>query len=276
MKLTYHIANRLINDPTFMDEIMETQVPHWAKLLKATKEEQDNLIEADPKASMEAVALYDLLNPRNCKYYFITSTVLNQLDHLKVSKKEVDGHGLQYDWTVFRDIPESKKAFIFGTGSMFIFQVKEDNICMFYGIYDTGIKNTFYAHANWTILFADRKTGTQAEHFDSDQARAIDEVIYKLLCFFYLTENTEEILKPGERRGTKKNGKLINDLKVPLTVVTSKWNITSIRTEGFSVSGHLAIRWTGEGRKIAKIVFIPPFEKKGYIRKAKKETVKNP
>ena len=86
----------------------------------------------------------------------------------------------------------------------------------------------------------------------------------------YLSENTEVLLEAGRKTGTKKSGKVINTLPIPLTIVDSNWNITSIRTDGFNVSGHFAIRWVGEGRTEAKMVYISPYEKSGYVRKSKK------
>lgn len=273
MKLDYHIAYRMINDPKMIDEIMELQAPIWLKLMKATPMEKDAIIKDNIEDSMKALNLFQLLDPEGCKYYFITDSVTRNMDRLKVSKRAVVGHDMQYDWTVFAHVPMCKKAFIFGTGDMFIFEIKENDIVIFHNKYDTGIKKAIYGRMGWTCLFADRKTGVQAEHFNSLEAQAIEETIYKILCFFYLSENTEEILKPGQKQGTKKNGKIINSLKIPLIIVNTKWNVTSIRNEGFQVSGHFAIRWSGEGRKIAKMVFIEPFEKHGYIRRAKNETV---
>ena len=80
-------------------------------------------------------------------------------------------------------------------------------------------------------------------------------------------------MKPGEKSGTKKSGKIINSLPVPITIINSKWNITSIRTDGFNVSGHFALYWTGEGRRIPKMIFREPYEKKGYVRKAANKSI---
>lgn len=80
-------------------------------------------------------------------------------------------------------------------------------------------------------------------------------------------------MKPGEKKGTKKSGKIINELPFPLTIINSKWNVTSVRTEGWYVSGHFALRWTGKGREVAKMVFIQPFEKHGMVRKAKMKSI---
>jgi hypothetical protein len=86
-----------------------------------------------------------------------------------------------------------------------------------------------------------------------------------------LTENTEVEVMPGQRYGTRKEGKIINSLKESIIVVNSCWNIKIIRTEGFPVRGHAAIRWTGEGRSIAKLVYIEPYQKTGYSRQSGKE-----
>lgn len=121
----------------------------------------------------------------------------------------------------------------------------------------------------WVMYYLNRNTGELCEHFEHEDVKEIEESVYKFLCFFYLSENQEELIQPKKVYGTRKSGKVLNDFNFPITVVNSKWNITSIRTDGFSVRGHFAVRWTGEGRNIARIVLIEPFEKDGYVRKAK-------
>lgn len=87
----------------------------------------------------------------------------------------------------------------------------------------------------------------------------------------FLSENEEVILMPNQKSGTKKSGKIINQLKVPLTIVDSKWNITSINNTGFDVSGHFRLQPYGVGMQETKMIFIEPFRKNGYVRKAKSE-----
>ena len=82
----------------------------------------------------------------------------------------------------------------------------------------------------------------------------------------YLSENEEMTIPAGAKYGTRKSGKIINSLPFPVTTVTSKWNITSIRTDGFEVSGHLRLQPTNAG---TKMIFIAPFMKHGYKRTAK-------
>ena len=94
-----------------------------------------------------------------------------------------------------------------------------------------------------------------------------ESFIYRLLCFLYLSENTEEVLAPREKRGTRSSGKIINSLPFPLTVVTSKWNVTTKRTEGFDVSGHFRL-WKRKTTGEWEMIFINPFKKSGYTRKS--------
>ena len=124
----------------------------------------------------------------------------------------------------------------------------------------------------WVMLFMNTITGELCEHFDHKDGLEYEELIYKLLCFFYLTENTEEIIAPRSVAGTRKTGKTSNDFNFPLTMVTSKWNITSIRTEGFLVSGHFRLQPKGVGRSEYENIYIAPFEKNGYTRRAKSLT----
>jgi hypothetical protein len=267
MKLRYHVAYRFINDWRFIDEIMETTFPNWQTAKPVT--------DKDFERAAQSIALFDLIDPEDAKHYFITGTVMEKMEYLKVSKRDVPGYGMQYDWRVFAGAKAGKKTFIFPNGQMFRFKIDAGGlISIFYAGYDSGVKNVPDTEVKWVMLYFDTKDGRQCEHFMSEDGKLFEEFIYKLLCFFYLSENTEEILKPGHRQGTKKSGKLINDLGAPLIIVNSKWSITSVRTEGFNVSGHLAIRWTGPGSKIPKMVFIEPFEKKGYVRKALSETIK--
>jgi hypothetical protein len=89
------------------------------------------------------------------------------------------------------------------------------------------------------------------------------------MCFIFLSENEEIVITPGRKHGTKKSGKLINTLNLPIIIVNSRWNITVVRTEGFNVSGHFRIY--RKDREEPKMILIQPYKKNGYIRRAKNE-----
>ena len=65
--------------------------------------------------------------------------------------------------------------------------------------------------------------------------------------------------------------KYFNDLKSPITFLDCRWFRELIIDAPFGVSGHLRWQPCGEGRSKKKLIWIAPFEKKGYHRKPKAE-----
>lgn len=248
MKLDNHIAKRFLTDDMLIMEMLGDTFP-GIPMEKYTE-------------SPEVMGLAKVLYPINQKAYYCTNTVLNMLDMLKVSRKNQD-----YDWSVFNNITNQKFTYIFPDNSLLRVFVDDELIHMTYVFMNMKTEN--YGEMKWVMFYVDKKTGKKCDHFNHKDVQNNEEFVYKLLCFIHLTENDELVLKPKEKTGTKKSGKIVNTLNVPLTIITSRWNTTVIRTEGFSVKGHFAIRWSGEGRLIPKLVFIQPFEKNGYIRSAK-------
>lgn len=96
-------------------------------------------------------------------------------------------------------------------------------------------------------------------------------MIYKLMCFIYLSDIEEIIIPPGVKYGTKKTGHMINEIRTNITIINSRWNVSSVKSEGFAVAGHFRLQPFGEGRTERRIQWIDPFEKTGYNRKATKE-----
>lgn len=189
--------------------------------------------------------------------YYITDTVNDKLDLLKIHKGP---NG--YDWTIFKDIPEGKKTFIFRGDAVLRFHVVGQLITFCY------LKNRLNPHVS--IVWVDRVTNERHEAFVNELKQSIDELtLYRLLCFFYFSENEEIIVKPGQKHGTRKQpGAIYNESDLPVVIVNNNWNVTSIRNEGFDVSGHFRLQPHGKGLKERKMIFIEPFRKHGYIRKA--------
>jgi hypothetical protein len=122
----------------------------------------------------------------------------------------------------------------------------------------------------WVLFWV--KKGVVSENFDSDDVVSCEDEIFRILLFMFISEAKTLVIKPGEKHVSKDGGKLkvLNNTDIDFILVNRSWNVTSVRTDSFSVSGHFAIRWTGKGRTDAKLVFIDPFVKNGYIRKATK------
>jgi hypothetical protein len=251
MRLRNHIAYRFLTDEKFIDEGMEEM--HGKKW---------------PEKPVEEIArVYDLLTFHTLKdpnkTYFVTDTVVDKLDMLHVKKTDD-----KYDWTVFSDVSDCKKTFIFNDNYLVRMIVYPDVIYFLHLSFtkEPTPTNKWWGQSYYVFFYVNRKTGEQCDHFKHPDVKKIETFIYKLLCFVFLSENTEEILKPGEKRGTQKSGKIINELNIPLTLITSKWKVTVIRTEGFAVGGHFRLQPYGPGLTKKRVIFIDPFEKHGYKR----------
>jgi len=96
----------------------------------------------------------------------------------------------------------------------------------------------------------------------------------QLVVTFELFKNYADvetkIISKAKGRKVKMNGdRYKNDCNVPVTIINSAYFTNIIRTVGFKVKGHFALRACGKGRKNRRLVWINPFEKQGYTRKAK-------
>lgn len=262
MKLDKHIAYRFLTDDSLMFEICEKMHPDFKEILEsADAEEEFSIMRAAP-----VISLLTLLDRNDQKAYWLTETVLSKLDMLKVSKQKIMGED-HYDWTVFKNVPDQKATFIFPDNSLLRIRFDNKNIHFIHISYSPEDKDN--GQMNWVCFFLNMETNEFSDNFSHIDVQSIEKFIYRLLCFFYLADNEYKLLTPGQKHGTRKTGKVINSLPINLTIVDNNWNVTSIRTEGFDVKGHFATRWVGKGRKTAKVVFIKPFKKKGYIRRAK-------
>lgn len=264
MILKNHIAFRFLTDSTLPMEMISSTYPADFKQMI------DTLDTKEAKISPNVASLFHLLSSEEQKTFYITDTVIKHLDALKIKKINTEGIGEHYDWTYFKGLKNQKTTFIFPDNSLLRFSVDGDTLhfCNLFFNFNKGDKNN--GQLNWTMFYVNRMTGEQCEHFNHNDVKEIELFVYRLLSFFYLSENEHIIIEPGGKNGNRKQGKFINSFaNIPVTIVNSKWNITSIRTEGFDVDGHFAMRWTGAGRNVPRLVLIEPFKKHGYVRRAK-------
>lgn len=88
-----------------------------------------------------------------------------------------------------------------------------------------------------------------------------------LLLFLKYCDLETKIIKPGKIE--KHVGeKYFNDNKMPIKILNSTWFTTIVRSEGFGVTGHFRFQPYGPGMTQKKLIYIEPFQKYGYIRKA--------
>jgi len=258
MKLDNHIAMHLLTNPELARKVVEQSIP-----------KMDDQRKADTISH---------LHPYGQKAYYITDTVLDKLDMLKVRRDvEVDirmqdstatlGEARTFNWRVFNTFKPAKLTFIL-PDNIVVRIVSNSKVLWFCFIHVNKVDG-IDVEIVWTFFYYDKVADTVSQNWMDKEVMEREEFVYKLLCFFYLAENEEVIVEAGQRYGTRKQGKIINSLPVPITIVNSKWNVTSIRTEGFPVSGHFRLQPTRNGHKM---IFIDPYQKHGYVRRAKKDT----
>lgn len=261
-----HIAYRFMTDFRFTLEMVEAVYPEEYKLYVKTKPSSFGVENMPDKL----IQFIDLIQPEDSKTYYIADTVISKLDLLKVYPKE-NGH---FDWTIFNNKVMKYRKYTFILPDQRLLRIRQTpgHVDLYWLEFEKAaapgknIDGTAYQ----IMLYYDCDNGALCTHFDHPDGKRVEPFIYKLLCFFFLTENEEEIIQPGQVKGTRNTGKVSNDFKFPVTMVNSKWNITTIRLDGFTVSGHFRLQPYGEGLSLRKIIFIDPFEKKGYKRVAKK------
>ena len=258
MVLKNHIAYRFLTDEGLTYEMMQAHLPSAIKKIEANEK-------LDGEQSSQLKTLNHTISPFDQRAYYITNTILDKVDMLKVKPK-----GNHYDWTIFDNLPEQKMTFIYSNGTLIRFCIFKGYICFCWVVMSPAEEAAGQQNLNFHLFHYNQKENRFSSNWEDPMLLELEERIYKLLCFFYFSDNEMIIVEPGRKYGTKKSGKIINTFKdIPLTVVNSNWNITSIRTEGFGVRGHFRLQPCGVGMKEVKMIFIEPFRKNGYIRNAK-------
>jgi hypothetical protein len=93
-----------------------------------------------------------------------------------------------------------------------------------------------------------------------------------LILFSNYCEVETKII-PAGKKSLYQNEKYVNETKLPIEILDSTWFTTIIRSEGFIVGGKTGgfFRWQRFGPALSekKIIWVTPFEKKGYTRRAR-------
>lgn len=88
---------------------------------------------------------------------------------------------------------------------------------------------------------------------------------YLVFMRFAETETKE---MAGNQKVVVGNEKHKNETDLKIRVVGCEWITTIIRTEGFGVSGHFRFQPCGKDGSDRKLIWINPFQKNGYTRRA--------
>lgn len=92
--------------------------------------------------------------------------------------------------------------------------------------------------------------------------------LISLLCFIkYCPLETKLI--DGKRKAVHVGNKYVNETEQSIEILDSTWFTTIICSEGFNVGGHFRMQPYGPGLASKRLQWIEPFQKHGYVRKAK-------
>lgn len=270
MKISKHFGYLLLEQPLLGRSIAES---HLDKMRQVISENlwPDNAI----------ANFYYFNSAANSINYIITDTVMDCLSHIKLKKP--------YEYMAFNKIPDGKRTFLLPNDNA-IRILKKGSLISF-GYYKLKHRHTINEEVYWNFWTAFLDTGkssmeiTKEEtseilgnelaeelfsyQFDADSIEIDEHKTFALLSFIFLADTSEEYINPRDKVKLRGHDKLLNDSNLRFIKVNSKWNITTIRSEEFAVTGHYALRWTGEGRLIPRMVFIEPYTKHGYIIKSK-------
>lgn len=141
--------------------------------------------------------------------------------------------------------------------------VNSDIYCMYhtYGTIDIE-SNKFCSNYHLSTVLDNKHL---IEQFTYQLKQAIQNV-FECVIFKKYAQIETKIIKGGKGiKSIKKN----NSDNIDIIHIGSTWFTNLVRTEGFNVKGHFALRACGKGRSERKLVWINPYEKNGYTRKAK-------
>lgn len=103
--------------------------------------------------------------------------------------------------------------------------------------------------------------------------KEIEEMVLmklNLLVFMQHAELETKIIHGKKNRKVIFNKqKYLSEIDLNIHLVDSTYYTTIIRKEGFKVKGHLRMQRYGPGRSLQRMIYIQPFEKHGYTRRAK-------
>lgn len=95
-------------------------------------------------------------------------------------------------------------------------------------------------------------------------------IVISALMFMQFSELEVRVVNGNSKAnsvGSNKE-KVVNESEFKVKILDSTWFVTTIRSDGFKVSGHFRWQPFGPGRTEKKLIYISDFEKEGYTRKA--------
>jgi hypothetical protein len=207
-----------------------------------------------PEFMREREVIIDrLLKHSDFKDYLITNTVKEIAAKIKV--------GVNFNYKLLSTIKEQSSTYLLGRDRFVRFVVKGGDIFVMHVTQEWGT-----GYIDYEMFRIDVANGSM----EGATARSWDmaEELIQYLIFINLSDVEVHFLPPNRKVGTKKIGTFKNETKYNVTIVNSAWNKFVVRTEAFGVSGHLRLQPCGVNNAQRKLVWIEPYVKQGYVRKA--------
>lgn len=153
---------------------------------------------------------------------------------------------------------ESKKGIDAQEMYLYIFDKKGTPLAMYM---DSGKLN--YRHIWISSIFSVENNEASIEKWI--YTKFVSTVTFRM--FKTYAEVETKIIPPNSKIVDIKC-KYVNDTRLPIAFLDSKWFTTLVKSDAFTVSGHFRLQPYGEGMKQRKLIWINQFEKLGYTAPA--------
>ena len=213
------------------------------EFLKRNKEKIINTLKEKKPEDKDWEELYALLKTENKPKYIFSKSVIETLDTIKVN--------LDFDCNILLSRKIKNGIFILDKNQMYIFNTVGEVLRVKYLKYYSETDSSdiqmfsFYLKENRKVIAQEIESGNTTKF---------------LRCCIYLEFLPIEtkFIKPSEKFGTKKSGKILNKTKDEFIIVTKAWNqqYKTLPNTKYISRAHWGIRWTGKGRKTQKVTFI--------------------
>lgn len=209
------------------------------------------------------------------KLYYITDPFIEAASVLVSQIKKTKNYDIINNWVASK---EDFKACLIFEKMPFLFEKKGMKIFIFVVIGEVGYFDTVdFEEINdigMPSSFIQLTTLIQNNE-QKKIALELNTAMVNMIPFFVFmdyAEVQEKVVKAGTKnKGISKKSGDSNLSEFNVIRLDSAYFTRIFREEGFSVSGHFRLQPCGEGLRDRKLIYINPFEKNGYTRRAKIE-----
>ena len=179
---------------------------------------------------------------------------------------------------VFQCVADNSVHDIFGRCAGFLLFGK---CCLSYSITDNcswfklnNRKDSIHSIYRYFVSFDNRHSlrDTLATEVEDKNAYIAMLIGIAILLIKKYADTETTLISAGVRRSIPNSEEAVVVNKTPFKInfIDCSWLKTIVRTEGFAVRGHFRLQHYGAKRSLIKLIYIKPFMKHGYVRRAGK------